>query len=324
MGRNTVIVDGDLIAYRFAAAGEERKINVKHIKSGREKLFKTRTAFKDFLAADGKEYKPEAYEITDVQSLINESATLSTIEKFMEKLEEFTWADSIEVYLGTGKTFRHDLPLPTPYKSNRDGLKPLLLDKSRNVFIKKYGAKLVTDIEVDDYVTIRAYEELAKGNSPILVSSDKDSQQTQGVQVLNWLKDPWELKMIPDTGSLYKEKAIVKGDGLMFLALQTLAGDTADTYCGYDLSEVKYGPTKAMNALKDATTEKQILEIMISEFKTLYPKEFEYTDCHGVTHKATWKTMLELYWKCAYMMRSHDDKQDFASFARERGVEYDN
>lgn len=322
MGKRILIIDGDLIAYRFAAAGEQRSICVKHIKSSKERIFKTRTAFKEFLAAKDYEYVPEDYTIEDIQTVGNKDFTLSTIKKFIDKMIEFTWADEVEVYLGSGKTHRHYLPLPTPYKGNRkDTIKPLLFEDTRNYLRKKYKAKVIEELEVDDVVTIRSYEELSKGNEPILSSIDKDSQQSTGIEVLNYLKDPWELKMIPVIGTLYKEKTTIKGEGLKFLAYQTLAGDDADGYCAYDLSQVKYGPTKAMKALEVAQTEKEILEIVISEFKKLYPTEFTYTDCHGIEQvDVNWFDMLQLYWDCAYMKRSWDDNSSFVQFAAEREV----
>lgn len=326
MTKRVLIVDGDLIAYRFAAAGEQRSICVKHIKSAKERIFKNRTAFKDFLTEKQYEYVAEDYVIEDIQTVRDKDFTLSTIGKFMNSMMEHTWADSYEVYLGSGETHRHLLPLPAgkPYKGNRDNsIRPLLFNDTRNYLRKKFQAKVVdeSNLEVDDIVTIRAYEELALGHEAILASIDKDSQQSQGIEVLNYLKDPWELKLIPTVGSLWKDKAVVKGDGLKFLAYQTLAGDDVDFYCGYDLSTVKYGPTKAMKALENAQTEQEVLQVLIEEYKRLYPDVFEYTDCHGFHHtEVDWRDMLQLYWDCAYMKRSWDDNSSFVQFAGERGV----
>lgn len=322
MNERVLIVDADLIAYRYAAANEKRSIIAKHIKSNKEKVFKTRTDLKTFLKEKNIEFKPEDYEIEDVQSASSVQIALSNINGMLEALKEHTWADRVELYLGTGKTFRHRLALPTPYKDKRDEtLKPLQLQDARKYMLTKHKAQLVKELEVDDVVTIRAYEEKALGNYPILVSVDKDAQQSQGIEVLNWDKDPWESKLIPDVGTLWKEKSVVKGDGLKFLALQTLAGDTADTYQGYYLSDVKYGPVKAMKALEKANTEKEVLEALISEYKRLYPVPFEYTDCHGVWHSSVdWFDMLQLFWTCAYMKRSFDDPSSFVQFAAERGV----
>lgn len=321
MSDRTLIIDGDLIAYRYAAAAEKRSIIATIKKSGNQKEFKNRTELKKFVVDKGFEFKPEDYEIEDVQTPVDVSIALATVKNLMEKLQEAAWADTVEVYLGTGKTFRHKLPLPTPYKDNRDDtLKPIHLEATRAYMRKKYSAQLVEEYEVDDVVTIRAYEYLNAGREAVLASVDKDSYQCQGVTLLNWGKEDWKLELLPDVGELWKEKTSVKGNGLKFLALQTLAGDTADTYCGYALSNVKYGPTKAMNALLEAKTEQEIMQVMFNEFKRLYPDKFEYTDCHGVQHEADWLLMLRLYWQCAYMKRSWKDPSDVFDFMDERKI----
>jgi hypothetical protein len=321
MAKKILIVDADLIAYRHAAAAEKRTVIVKHLKSGREKEFDNRTELKNLLKSKGFEYKAEDYSFEDVQTPKEFSLALATMKRSIEKLQEFTWCDSIELYLGSGETFRHKLPLPSPYKNNRsDSIKPIHLQDSRKYLTKQWGAKLVKEIETDDIVTIRAYEELEKGNIPIIATVDKDSYQSQGVSILDWTQEVWKLELIPDVGELRKQKTSIKGNGLKFLAFQALAGDAADTYCGYELSCVKYGPAKAMKALEGAQTEQEVVDIMLNEFKLLYPDEFWYLDCHGKKNKANWSTMLDLYWRCAYMKRSKDDQSNILDFLNSRGL----
>ena len=323
MSKRLLIVDGDLVAYRHAAAAETRTIIAKHLKSSREKEFKTRTELKKFLTEKNIEFKAEDYEITDHQHPVDISFAISTVNASIEKLLENTWCDELEIYIGSGKTFRHSLPLPSPYKDNReDMIKPVHLTAVRNHLKRKYKAKVVENgMEVDDVVTIRAYECLQNDQEAVLASVDKDSYQCQGVSLYNWLAEEPKIELIPDIGHLRKVKSAVKGDGLMFLALQVLAGDTADTYKGYELSKISYGPAKAMKALQDCKTEQEIIRVLISEFKRLYPEPFEYTDCHGVFHEEVdWFDMLTLYWTCAYMKRSWDDVSSFMQFAMERGV----
>jgi hypothetical protein len=323
MSKRLLIVDGDLVAYKHAAAAETRTIIAKHLKSGREKEFGTRTEFKKFLADKEIEFKPEVYEITDHQHPVDISFAIGTVNKSIEKLLESTWCDELEIYIGSGKTFRHDLPLPTPYKDNRqDTIKPVHLTAVRNHLRRKYKAKVVDNgMEVDDVVTIRAYECLQNDQEAVLASVDKDSYQSQGIHLFNWTDEEPKIHLVPTIGHLRKVKSTIKGDGLIFLALQVLSGDTADTYKPYELSKVSYGPAKAMKALEGCTTEQEILKVIISEFKRLYPEPFEYTDCHGVLHEeADWFDMLQMYWSCAYMKRSWDDVSSFMQFAMERGV----
>ncbi len=315
-------MDGDLVAYRHAAAAETTAIIAKHLKSGREKEFKTRTEFKKFLTDKGLTFEPTDYEITDEQYPLDISFAVSTVNKSMEKLQESTWCDEVEIYLGGGKTFRHDLALPTAYKNNRaDNIKPVHLTAVRNHLKRKYKAKIVENgLEVDDVVTIRAYEALYNDQEAVLASVDKDSYQCQGIHLYNWLAEEPKIELIPDVGTLRKEKSAIKGNGLKFLAFQVLAGDTADTYKGYELSKLSYGPVKAMKALADANTEKEIMQIMFAEFKRLYPDKFDYTDCHGKEHTADWQDMLKMYWKCAYMKRSWNDPSSVYDFMDERGI----
>lgn len=322
MTERVLIVDADLIAYQYAAANEKRSIVAKHLKSGREKIFKTRTELKTLLKEKNMEFKPEDYEIEDVQTAASIRFALRNVKSVIQRLTDHTWADKVELYIGTGKTFRHALALPTPYKDNRDDLiKPLQLVDVRRYLQVKHNAQLVKGIETDDMITIRAYEELAKGNYPIIASADKDAQQSQGVEVLNFGQEEWQGKVIPTVGSLWKEKTSYKGDGLKFLAFQTLAGDSADTYKGYQLSNVAYGPAKAMKALEGANTEQEVLQVLISEFKRLYPEPLDYIDCHGIEHTGVdWFDMLQLYWNCSYMKRAIDDDSSFIQFAAERGV----
>lgn len=320
--KTVLIIDGDLIAYRNAAAAEGRNVIVSHLPSGKDKRFKNRTEFKNFLKAKNFDYKEEDYVIVDEQVPEDVANCLSLVKRQIDNLVQLTFADSYEVYLGSGDTFRNRLPLPKPYKGQRTNmLKPVHLDSAREYLLKHKNAELVRDIETDDMVVIRAYEELEKGNHPILASIDKDSMQCQGITILNWMKDPIKIKKIPDVGSLRKEGSGFKGEGLMFLAYQALAGDPTDAYCGYDLSDVPYGPTKAFKAFSELSTEKDILLALIAEYKKLYPKPFDYIDCHGDVHtNCTWKEMLEMYWKCAYMKRSRNDPSDFWEFAKTKGL----
>jgi 5'-3' exonuclease len=317
-----LLIDGDLIAYKCAAAAESRTVIVKHLASGKEKEFKNRTELKKFLKEQNREFIEADYDITDVQSVQPIQMSFNLINNQIAKLEEFCWADKIEIYIGKGKTFRHALPLPKEYKAGRDGaIKPHYLQEVRSFMQNYHQARLIdSGIEVDDLITIRGYEEKKKGNDVVIATIDKDAYQSQGLSILNWKNSPWTIEHIPDVGYLEKKDKIV-GNGLKFLAFQVLSGDDADTYCAYDLSKVKYGPTKALKALQDAKTEQEVLQVVIDEFKRLYPDPVTYVDVHGVEHTSNWLDILKMYWKCAYMKRAWHDPSDFLLFAKERGVE---
>lgn len=328
MSELTLIIDGDLIAYRHAAASEARSVEVLHKSTGRKKEFKTRTEFKKFLKEKNWEFKDEDYEFKDIQRPQEIAVALAPIKRQINNLREFVFADKVEIYLGSGDVFRHELPLPSPYKNNRkDTLRPVHLGESRDYLVKHHGAKVIssTGLEVDDVITIRAYEELEKGKQVVLCTQDKDAGQSDGIHLLDWTAENWEVKLVPELGTLYRDdKGKVRGNGMKFLAFQTIVGDDADTYCGYELSKVKYGAVKGFNALEAASTPTEVLEAIVREFKKLYPEPFDYTDCHGVDHTgATWLDMFDMYWKCAYMKRYRNDPSDFRDFFRKKGVQVD-
>ena len=316
MANETVlIIDADLIMHIYAAASEKRSIVAVH-KSGREKAFKNRTEFKAFLEEKKFTYVPEDYEIRDVQEAAHPKIMFNMIDKQIQKMKDFCFADRVELWIGDDeKTFRQKLYLPSHYKNNREGLiRPLNLSAAKKHLKLEHSAMTKPGYETDDVVIIRSYEELNQGNTPVLSSIDKDSYQADGITLLNWNEDVWTLETIPRLGSLRKVKTAVKGEGLMFLAYQTLAGDPVDTYKPYELSNLRYGPGTAMKAIEGCKTEEELWKKVVSEYKKLYPEEFEYTDCFGIPRKADWKTMLDIYWQCAYMKRTYDDPSDFWLF----------
>lgn len=319
--KTILIIDGDLVAYVNSAAVEKRKVEVTHKPSGRVKEFGTRTDFKESLNKKNFEFKPDDYEYRDIQIPGLFSLVERNISNLFGKLKEVCWPDTIEIYQGEDSVlFRHELPLPTPYKDNRSSTKPIMLRDTQQMLYNKYDAKPVRYIETDDMITIRAYEELAKGNIPVIATIDKDAMQSQGVGILNWNDDKLEVKYIDSLGEIHKHKTTYKGSGIKFLAYQALAGDPTDTYKPYDLSTIPYGPARAFKAIDPCKTEKEVLEVLISEYKRMFPGKHHYTSHNGVEVIADWKLMLRIYWQCAYMMRSHDDKSNFWDYASKYGI----
>lgn len=323
--QTVLIVDGDLVVYRNAAAIEKRTILVTHKPSNKTKQFDTRTEFKEFLNQKNYPYVPEEYLIEDQQSAENPIVAFRLIRKLLQELADFCFADRVEVYLSpknSNATFRHSLPLPKPYKGNRGSLKPVHLAACKKFLFKNFDTTFSPEyLETDDLITIRAYEELALGNRPILATIDKDAYQSQGIELLNWNREPWEIRRIDSLGHLKEgNHKTIQGEGLMFLAYQTLAGDTTDTYKPYELAKIRYGSISAYNALKDAKDEKEVLSIVLSEYKRMYPSAITYNACDGSVQTKDWEGMLDLYWNCAYMKRSHYDYSNFWEYAKQYGV----
>src|SRR5690606_7987745 len=62
-----VVIDGDLISYKCAAANESRTVEVIHKSSGRSTEFDNRTAFRTWLKKEDK-WEESEFDIHDVQS----------------------------------------------------------------------------------------------------------------------------------------------------------------------------------------------------------------------------------------------------------------
>jgi hypothetical protein len=316
------IVDGDTLSYRSAAASEKRSVIVKHLKSGREKEFKNRTEFVEFLKEKGIEYKKELYSITDKQEPEPESHCCQMISLQVKKIGAFLNADHVEIYIGGENNFREKLELPSKYKGNRaDMLRPILLDSAKTYVMKQYAGGLVTGMEADDMLHIRAYELLRSGHEPILCSQDKDARQGVGLTIYNWTLDNPVLESIPVFGDLRfnKAKNKVEGEGLKWLGYQLLFGDPTDNYKPCELSKTRFGAISAYNLLKDTKTVDELFSVVEKQYKDWYPSPVKYLTWNGEEVSKDWKGILDMYFKCAYMLRQYDDETTFSSLWREFG-----
>lgn len=326
MKETVLLIDGDVIAYRAAAVCEKRTVVVKHNKSGAEKVFNTRREFKAYLKERNWEHRIDEYSFTDVQTPDDISNCLHSIKTTIGKLESITFADRKEIYIGGKENFRSKLLLPKEYKGSRkDAIRPLMLNQAKEYLLEYQGAAKATKIEADDILNIRAYEELNKGNVAIIGSNDKDTLQSEGIFMYDWTVEEPKIVEIPVIGDLRKVNQYCKGEGLKFFAYQLLAGDTADEYVPYQLAKSvfgsKYSANKAYEDIKNLDFADEILNKVIEVYKRLYPEPFDYVAWDGTKVKnADWKSMLDLYFKCAYMKRSWTDPSDWRIFFAERGV----
>lgn len=326
MKKTALLVDGDIIAYRAAAAAEKKSVNVIH-KSGQSKVFKTRTEFKKFLKEKNMEYRLHEYTFEDQVEVDPIEYVLNTVKVMLGKLDNITFADFREVYISGKDNFRTNLLLPTKYKASRDdAVRPKHLEAAKEYLLDHQDAVRAVKIEADDILNVRAYEEIGKGNVAIIASNDKDTYQSEGVFMFDFTKENPVLFEIPTVGEIRKEKTQYKGEGLKFFAFQLLAGDTADDYCPYYLARerfgVSYGGGSAMKDIADLDFQDEILSKVIERYKQWYPEPFDYTAWNGTEVKgATWETMLDLYFRCAWMKRAWNDPSDWRiEFAR-RGVD---
>ena len=318
-----LLVHADIIAYRISAVSEERSILVTHKRTGDQKEFKTRTEFKKLLKSKDKIHNLSNYHIEDVQKAGPVENCIHSINSILHKLETNTFADKLELYLsGKDDNFRSNLPLPTQYKASRlNSIRPLLLNTAKEHLLNRHKARRAIKIEADDILSIRGYEELAKGNIAVIGSNDKDTYQSEGLVMYDFTQEKPELFEIPIIGELIRTDKKIYGYGLKFFAFQLLHGDPSDDYKPSQLAPGEYGAVSAYNDLNDLDFSGEILDAVVKRYKSWYPEPFEYTAWNGEVIKADWEFMLGLYFKCAYMKRTWNDPSDWKLFFTQRGYQ---
>lgn len=314
-----LILDGDSIAYRCAAAGEQRTIEVTHKPTGIKKSFKHRTEFKKSMEERGKEITDD-FVVEDKQEPEPISYVLNTIKNHIDRIEREVQPSETIIFAGEQFNFRTELPLRKKYKGQRSALRPVHLKEAKSYLHNKYKAVEACGYEVDDACSIAAYDALRSGNQAVMFFYEKDQYQLDGVTLLYDEDMGFRYETVPKLGELRLEKSSVKGLGLKFLAYQWICSDPVDNYCAYDLSSVKFGPKSAYNVLNDCKNEQEVLSAVSNQFKKFYPEPFEYTDWTGKTQQGDWLKMMQLYYFCAKMMRSSNDKLDCLDLFEQYGV----
>lgn len=321
--KRAVLFDCDVLSYRAAAAAEERRVEVIHKKSGRTKVFKNRTEFKNFLKDIGFEYVEDAYQINDVQLPEDVSHPLHTLKLQIKKIEDTLWTDESYFFISGKNNFRDDLPLPTKYKSNRtDLLRPVLLKDCRQYLIDKYKAKVVNGCETDDALIYKGYELLNQGYEVIIVTNDKDANAYSGLNLYNYTSENPEVIKIDGLGSLWIDEKTgkLKGQGMLWYCTQLLTGDNTDCFKPTELTNVKFGEMSAYKLLKDCKSEQEALNLCAQQYQKWYPETFTYTSWQGRKIESDWKHMLNLYHQCCRMKETENDPLIAYDFFKRYGV----
>lgn len=325
MSKTIVIYDFDALAYRASAVIDGRSILVKHNKSGREKEFKNITEFKELMKSKNLELDLSKYEVTEQQNPQPFNVCSSIIDNQIEGINSQLFADEYLLCISGSTNFRDDLPLPTKYKSNRTAtLRPVHLNAIKKYALRKHPSQVAINREADDDVIIKCHEYIDKGYNTILVQYDKDAFSASGLALYDFTKENPQIETVPDFGYLEVIKGKpnnVVGRGFMWLMFQMINGDKSDMYQPCELAGVKYGQMSAYKALKDCTTKEQALLAVIKQYKTWYPKPFDYKDWTGEVRPADYLSMLQLYFKCARMMQYEGDDLDVIKFFNEHGVQ---
>jgi hypothetical protein len=321
MSKRIALFDLDTPIYKVASACEIRNIEVTHTPTLTKKIFKNRTEFKELLKSKDKIDSLSEYEIVDTQIAESLSIAIKVLDSNIENTLENIWADKV-IYMVSGTSnFRNELALPSKYKGTRSTVRPLLLRALQSYAKGKYNAVQSDMEECDDMQVWMGYEQLEKGNVPIMIASDKDAKAYSGLFLFNPDKADEGIIEIPSLGKIFIDtKNKVRANGMMQYGLQMLIGDTVDSYRPTEISGVKFGEKSAYKILKDLTTEKLILTAVVNQYKLWYPSDFTYTTWDGVTTKSNWKHMLNLYHSCVRMKETSDDLVLAYYFYKKYGV----
>ena len=323
MTKRINIIDADTIAFASAAQAQQTSI-IATAPSGYSKEFKNITELKRTMNKKGTiELLPEIKIETKVVPDSIEFA-LNNVKRKLEKIAEAVQADVTIIVLGEKATYRQSLPLPSPYKNNRAD-KPIYLTDCKEYMVKYKGAYVVDTIETDDEVTILAEEYKAKNWDVVLSSPDHDSFQLHDITLFNYKEEDLSkafINLCDHRFEVIKKGTYSKsvGSGVGYLAGQLLYGDPTDTYNPTELACIKYGMKSALKDLSDCKQPKDFLEVVKYKYKGWYNEPISYTAWDGTKHIKDWKEILQMYFKCAYMLRSRDDEANVEEFYKSYGV----
>jgi len=305
MKAELVCIDGDILAYRAAAACEKRSIVVTHRGSGREKEFDTRTEFKKSL--EGSKWTILDFDVVDKQEAENPVFAKHSVKTTINSICEACGTDNYHIVMSGKGNFRLDLPLPTRYKSNRSGMtKPLLLPDVRDYLVQHHAAEVTEGVEADDVLCEYAYTGFKEGRIIVQSSIDKDALSNMGY-VYDWTKMEKPI-YISGIGNLEESVKKVTGTGRKWFAFQQIVGDVADGFKPTELCGIKYGEKSAYKLLNDLKTDKEIWQAVYNQYKVWYPEPVTYKAWDGTEYTKDAAELLQLYTDCCHMRRWKNDR----------------
>lgn len=304
MTKRVACIDGDIVAFRCAAANESRSIKVTHKVTQQVTEHAHRTAFKEHIKGL---FEVDEFEIEDVQRAEDIKFAFHAMKTTIEGLCKTCDADEYEVCLSGATNFRDDLPLPTKYKSNRtDNIRPLQLKECREYLIKHHEASVSQGQEADDDLAARAYAGLKQGVVNIVVTQDKDANGVEG-WLYNWAKMDKPI-LIKGLGEIHlDDKKELRGIGRKWFYAQWVKGDSIDCFKPSELSGKKFGDVACFKLLGECKTDKECVEAVYKQYKAWYPEPVTYTAWDGTEHTKDVIEIMDMYAACSHMRRFEGD-----------------
>jgi hypothetical protein len=280
-----LLVDGDIFAYRAAAASDGRMYSFtyeggtvrrnykKDIVKERDALLKTGVECTDIVQT----FEPDPVEYA-----------LHTLKKSIESLEtdlelHIDGCGAKEVFLTNGDSFRNT-EVYAGYKKNRDDMrKPLHLNDCKQYLVNKYGATARPgELEADDMIAMRATELLGAGAPYIIVSLDKDLKQIEGYHWNFQKKELTYVDSVEAKRNLYK---------------QVLIGDPTDGIPGL----YGVGPKRAEVLLAPLQEERHMYLVCLKEYLDKMPKTVE-------NHEEFCANLMHTHAHLLYLLRKEGER----------------
>lgn len=324
------VIDGDIIAYRCAAANEKREVVAIHNETLESTTYKTMTEFK------GAVQDPSEYTVTPIQTAQPIENALHSIKRLLASITEKAKCSSYHVVVSGADNFRLELPLPTKYKGGRtDNTKPLQLSECKQYLINVHEAEVSEGVEADDILVGYMHQGYIDKEYIVQCSLDKDAKHGAG-WLFDWttMEEPELIEgygaltlTLRDTGKknakgLPVMEKIIKGKGRAFLWYQLVFGDPVDTYKPCELAKKPFGEVGAYNLLKDATNDFEALTAVVGQYKYWYPEPVTYYDWAGKEQTKDWLELMQMYADCCFMRRYEGDRLDMKKLLTKLGVEH--
>lgn len=317
MSEALVVIDGDLVAFRCAAATEKRSVIATNKETLDELEFDTVTKFKEWAGADFDDY-----ELKPVRTPEPIAHTIKGMKMMVDKIISACGTNKYHIVISGEDNFRKEIPLPTQYKDSRKSAgKPVNLALAKAYLVERMNAEVAKG-EADEALVAYAYQGYRNKQKVIQATIDKD-----GYHGPTWLYD-WDNMDVPQLieglGKLYVNTSdTVKGRGRLFLYYQMLFGDPADCYKPCEIAKVKFGEKSAYKLLKDCTTDKEAVEAIVKQYKKWYPEPVWYEAWDGKKHQKSWLEIWQMYADCAFMPRWDGDRLGVKKLCEKLGVNYE-
>ena len=329
---NKLVVDADWVVFAAASAGEKRSIQAVLKSTGEEWQFKSRTELwgrrrvRDggFLQELNKEresaYTWEDFDVCDVQTPDALPNVLHTAKMMVNNLKQVTGVKDVELYVGEGKSWRHERSTILEYKSNRvDNIIPIYKEDVKQYLIKHQGATLVKNLEVDDVVVIKGCE----SDKTLVVSVDKDSMGCP-ISLYNPTHPEWGVMNCRGLGRLWWDTSgkvkKVRGVGRKFLYWQWLNGDKVDAIEPRAASEASFGEAAAYNTLVDCKNDAECIQAVKDTYQYFYQKPVTIIGWRGDKIRCDWLYVANEMLDLVRMKRSYEDNVTATDIFRKFGM----